>query len=423
MKSDLLLLGALGACSALDVHVCSLVDDDSALGGAADGSEAHPFGSVERARDLLRAHPRRLAEHHRVLLRGVHALRRPFALDARDAGTADATVTYTSWQQTGTDGGGSGAAGAQQQQQTPAQMTGGVVLPASAFVPAGSAAPHPGVLVADLLAHGVNASSLGALGHPYPTKKLELFYGGKPMDLARDPNIGTDALRTWHWAGYENATGPVGNATGATSVGFADGARAARWAAATADAAHGADLWLHGYFKFDWRDTFVRVAKVDVAGAELVLDSATPPQYEAIKGCRFYAVNALPLLDAAGEYFVDAQAGKLYFLPPGGSGRVEQQVLVSVLPAVLAVDGANHTSFEGLTITAAQGTVATLSNVASVFVRNSTVSNGGSGCLGLHGADSAVEGCSVFGCGSSGISIVGGSVKTLERGNLSVTGS
>merc|ERR1719174_2600245 len=33
------------------------------------------------------------------------------------------------------------------------------------------------------------------------------------MTLARDPNIGTDPLRTWKWAGYENMS--VANATAA----------------------------------------------------------------------------------------------------------------------------------------------------------------------------------------------------------------
>ena len=47
---------------------------------------------------------------------------------------------------------------------------------------------------------------------------------------------------------------------------FADTARAAKWRSALAnDAATGGDMWLHGYWKFDWRDTFVRVKSIEAA--------------------------------------------------------------------------------------------------------------------------------------------------------------
>ena len=64
--------------------------------------------------------------------------------------------------------------------------------------------------MADLLAHGVNASSLGALGHPYPTKKLELFYGGKPMDLAREHAASDAVIAEIHRGEMEARNSEVG---------------------------------------------------------------------------------------------------------------------------------------------------------------------------------------------------------------------
>ena len=92
-------------------------------------------------------------------------------------------------------------------------------------------------------------------------------------------------------------------------------------AAALAD---GDDLWLHGFFKFDWRDTFIRVASVAPVNAtrwNVTRDNATAPQYPWVSGCRFYALNALRLVDAPGEYYVDGRSGELWFYPPGGVGR------------------------------------------------------------------------------------------------------
>ena len=142
------------------------------------------------------------------------------------------------------------------------------------------------------------------------------------MTLARDPNIDDDPLKTWMWAGYENVTAVTND-----TFTFTDTARAAKWRSALAnDAATGGDMWLHGYWKFDWRDTYVRVKSIEAAssssgvqaeaeaGAQqftVTRDAKTPSQYPWVKGCRFYATNSLALLDVPGEYFVSSE-GLLY---------------------------------------------------------------------------------------------------------------
>eukprot|EP00937_MAST-01D_sp_MAST-1D-sp2_P005041 g5041.t1 len=397
------------AATALDIFVAA-PDSVEAINGA-DGSPMRPFATVEHARDALRSGAVGSGERVRVLLRGTHALPRPLVLDARDARDAASAVTYAT------------APG----EAEPAQLLGGVVLPASAFTPAPGL---DGVFRANLFEHGVNASELGALASPYPSSKLELFYGGRPMHLARDPNIGTDALATWRWAGYENATGASVTAEGSTVIDFADAARAERWRAAAAGA--GADLWLHGYFKFDWRDTFVRVSAIapkpsnrhtNASGASytLALDASTPPQYPAVKGCRFYALNALALLDADEEYFVDSAAGALYFRPPGGALDPAAQVVVSVLETVVSMASANHTSLANLTLSTARGDVLSVAGAQGFSASNLTVSNAGAACVTLEGASSGIDASTVFGCGRAGVHLAGGDVKTLARGNLSVT--
>jgi hypothetical protein len=62
-------------------------------------------------------------------------------------------------------------------------------------------------------------------------------------------------------------------------------------------------------------------------------NKATKPQYPFTKGCRFYAVAALELLDAPGEYHVDQKTGTLHFLPPSPL-TPSSDVMVSVLDSV-----------------------------------------------------------------------------------------
>ena len=58
------------------------------------------------------------------------------------------------------------------------------------------------------------------------------------------------------WAGYENMT-VVDDQTFL----FHDTERGAKWMKALA----GGAVWIHGYFKFDWRDTYVELASVSQA--------------------------------------------------------------------------------------------------------------------------------------------------------------
>ena len=331
------------ASSTTEIFVAPVSEKIAAI---ADGTKIHPFTKIHDARDALRRAPGRGGT---VYLRGGdHFLRAPLELDARDSGTAASPVTYAPWP---------GDA-------TPVRVHGGQAIPASAFTPAKGMA---GVYVASLFAHGVNASVLGSMANPYPKAKLELFVGGKPMTLARDPNIADDPLRTWLWAGYENMTAVASDGLSFT---FADADRGARWRDALTAPNGGGDLWLHGYWKFDWRDTFVKVASITPAAAPsgaftVTRDPKTPPQYPWVAHTRFYAVNALALLDAPGEYWVDASKGLLYFMPPGGVADLDD-VVVSTLDTVIAVTNADHIKFVNLTISTARGQTMSLSNARMV---------------------------------------------------------
>ena len=257
-----------------------------------------PFTSLEAARDLLRSGHGNNTRREVFLRGGNYYLPRPFVLDERDAGTADFPIIYAAYPG-----------------ESP-HLSGGVLVPPSALMPTSVPSGASNAFVADLFSlKCINASTLGSMGHPYISRKLEMFYGGRPMTLARDPNIGTDPLRTWKWAGYENMTVPKStdapgrrtrrgaddtidcsdsqdtmqcyldaladvpdlryregtstkrnpNMNPNMTFTFKDTDRGALWASALSEAAsrhETAAMWLHGYWKFDWRDTYVKVASI-----------------------------------------------------------------------------------------------------------------------------------------------------------------
>ena len=187
-----------------------------------DGSEARPFRSLAAARDAMR-HGAGIGTHRVVLLQGAdYYLDATFELGSQDSGSPDATITYASNPSDGRR----------------ARVSGGKLIPPEAFdtvtVPSGAS----GVLATSLFSLGLDAATLGALDNPWPSSKLELFYGGAPMTLARDPNIAADG--TWMWAGYETMS-----TVDETSFELRDASTSERWRAA--HEGEGGELWLHCY--------------------------------------------------------------------------------------------------------------------------------------------------------------------------------
>ena len=147
-------------------------------------------------------------------------------------------------------------------------------------------------------------------GRPLTPAHCELFYGGRPMTLARWPNEGD-----WeHIAGYPDAGAAKDEHGGHRSASW----RRASPTAATARAAwkDTSDLWVHGYWSWDWANSYERVASLDL-DHRLVKTAAPYGLYSFRKGQRFYFLNVLEELDQPGEWFLDRKTGLLYFWPPG----------------------------------------------------------------------------------------------------------
>eukprot|EP01044_Picomonas_judraskeda_P014163 COSAG03_NODE_2221_length_2990_cov_1.948807_2_plen_434_part_00 len=369
----------------------------------ADGSQGRPFRSVHAARDALRAGlgagvPRT------VLVDGAHFLEAPLHLDSRDSGTADAPITYRS-----------------RSTAKPARLSGGRKLPASSFKPTAVPSGAAGVVRANLFALGLNASEVVGFEPAlqpgnYPVNALELFVDGKPMLRARSPNLAPDG--TWLYGGYQNVT-----AVSNMSFTLADSTLGSLWAKAAA----AGDLYLHGYFHWDWRDDYLKVDSVipmpGGASFNITRDYNTVPQYTFTKGCRFYAVNSLELLDSAGEYWVDHKTGDLYVLPERPF-TADTDVVVSVLTSVVDTKAVSHTVWKDMVISDARGSPLILESGGSNVVEGCTVSNSGLYCMAVAGNNNSVRNNTVFGCGQGGISLYAGlPLSALVAGNSSLVGN
>ena len=346
-----------------------------------------PFATLERARDEIRklkaggALPEGGATVE--LAPGVYQLGKAFELAAEDSGTEAAPIIYRA--KPGAD----------------VRVVSGKVL--SGFSPV----TDPRVLArldekarGKVLQTDLRAQGISDYGKP-SGGGLELFFQDRPMRIARWPNEGFVNIVDVVGGEPYDIRGTKGDKIGKFTY---EGDRPKRWAEEN-------DLWLHGYWFWDWSDQSQKVESIDTE--ERVI-SLVPPyhHYGYRKGQWYYAFNALAELDQPEEWYLDRETGILYFWPP--APIEEGKTVVSVLPTLVTMKGVSHVALRGFTFEAARGTAVAMSGGTGNRIVACTVRNVGGGAVSISGGTrNGVVGCDIYQVGVGGISLSGGDRKTL----------
>jgi len=346
-----------------------------------------PFATLERAREEIRkmkqagALP---AGGVAVEVRGgVYERQRPFELTAEDAGTADAPIVYRARR------------GEEVRLVGGKAVTGWKPVTDPAVLSRLDESVRGKVLQADLRALGI--TNFGQV----TTDRLELFFQDKPMTLARWPNEGFVRIVDVRGKTPVDVRGTKGTVEGVFTY---EGDRPKRWVGEK-------DLWVHGYWFWDWSDQRQKVASIDT---EQRIISTAPPyhHYGYRKGQWFYAFNLLAELDAPGEWYLDRETGVLYFYPPA---PIEKgKAVISILPTLITMKETSHITLRGFTLEAARGTAITMGGGTQNQIVGCTIRNVGSLAVRVDGGtQNAVIGCDIYGTGDGGIVLNGGDRKTL----------
>ena len=276
-----------------------------------------PVASLERARDLIREtkrlHGLPVGGMAVELEAGDYILPNTFSLGADDSGEVGKPIVYRA------------AVGAIVRVVGGRSVSGfGAITDArvlSRLPP--EARSH--VLQADLRGQGINdfgkISRRGGLKAMSPSG-LELFFRHQPMQLARWPNGSFARISAL----------PDGEQGLRFSV---LGDQVARWSDEP-------DVWAFGYWLEDWADNYEQVTKMDKG----IITLGAKPTYGMRLGKRVYFLNLLAELDEPGEWFLDRQAGVIYFWPPEPirSGDVE----VSLLQDLVHLEGTSYLELQGI---------------------------------------------------------------------------
>jgi hypothetical protein len=379
-----------------------------------DGSESRPLLTLERTRDAVREMknggklpPGGLT----VWLRGGDYVRtNTLELTEADSGTPEAPVTWRGYR------------------DEPARLLGGRAL--HGFTPVTNeiilrrldqkARAHVRQLnLRELGIQDFGEMKSRGFGRSGTLAHCELFFAGRPMSLARWPNPGE-----WEKiAGFPESTGTGddhGGKIGDLKNGFFySGERPRRWK-------NTGDLWVHGYWAWDWANSYERITELDPDRHFL---RTAPPYglYGFRTGQRFYFLNILEELDEPGEWFLNHETGLLYFWPPASQEdpNAANEVILSLLagPFVKMTD-VSHVTFSGMMMEATRGNALEIRNGVSNLVAGCLIRNiGESGIMIEGGRGHGVRDCDILDTGDGGVSLTGGDRRTLTPGGHFVENS
>ncbi len=249
------------------------------------------------------------------------------------------------------------------------------------------------------------------------TPGLELFFNDKRMAIARYPNEGwlhiADVPQTGEKLfnqGLEREKRydgvPVGRHYGRIKY---DDDRPARWS-------HQNQIYLHGYWTWDWSDSYQKVQSIDLAKREITL--AEPHHhYGYTKNQRYYFLNILEELDHPGEWVLDRERGLLYFYPPA---QIEQsEIFVSLLnQPLLVLDNCQNVSVQGLYLEMSQGSGVVINNGQHNVIAGCTFRNLGNRAVVINGGEhNGITSCDLYDLALGAIVLRGGDQRTLTPGH------
>ncbi|MDR3146392.1 MAG: right-handed parallel beta-helix repeat-containing protein [Treponema sp.] len=232
----------------------------------------------------------------------------------------------------------------------------------------------------------------------------ELFLDGKPLNLSQYPRKG----------GFLPITG-IGKSrvnecedeVGIEEYGFGyDDDRPSSWAPTD-------DLWVHGYWCWDWANSCEHVKSIDLKTRHIL----THPPYAVtsfLRGQRFYFFNILEEVRYPGDYYIDRVAGKLYFYPAEISG--ESELLISMLEEpILEVNGADNVTLDNIGFECSRGIGLSVSNTTGFTLDSCEFKHiGNCGVKVSTSWDFTLKNSDIHDTGDGGFLITGGDRMTLR---------
>ena len=367
-----------------------------------------PFATLQKARNAIR-HIKEGGPLPRggviVYIRGgIYSISETFKLSAEDSGTEDAPIIWRAYP------------------DEDVHFNGGRVI--TGFEPINEPSVltcidktyHDRILKIDLKARGI--SNFGEMkptgfGRPIQPTALELFFKGKPMTIARYPNEGWLKIAGVPQTGEKpiqegldrrKVDGiPAGRHYGRFAY---DGDRPKNWLFEVND------IWMHGYWTWDWAESYEKVKKIDTRLREIYTEEPHGV-YGYTKYQRYYFLNVLEELDTPGEWYLDRTRGILYFWP--ASPINEGDANISILEELMvSLEETSYITIQGIIFEGTRASAIKIEGGTNNKIAGCTMRNiGNIGAIISGGKQNGIISCDIYETGDGGIRISGGDRKTL----------
>jgi len=364
---------------------------------ANDGTADRPFSSLEKALKTARMQNLNGVRPTNIYLReGAYSVTDTISLSAADAGKPWAPLKIASYP------------------GETARITGGADIPFSGFSPATAGftdkildpAARPYILQIDLRSYGItDYGEISRRGHSISANKTaqaELSVNGRKMRLAQWPN--DDYVGLSKVLDYGERT-QDGITNGCSFVMEEGEDRPFQWTNPEL-------AWLSGVLGANYAYDYFPVEKVDAAQRAIYLREGAVQDYYSKQFFRFE--NIPEELDAPGEYYIDRQAGMLYFYPPEDISTEARITLSMTEKSLISMSGVSDVILENLIFDGGRASAITGSNTERIVIRGCTVQGFGANGIRLSKTEgSTVRDCAVYDVGKNGVVMSGGGYKTI----------
>ena len=378
-----------------------------------DGSFAHPFATLEKARDTIRGYQSSgmMPEGGvTVYLRGgTYFLTQSFTLDGYlDSGTESAPITYRPYQ------------------DEKVTLSGGKLIDFSAFSNVQGEmrdrlideAAKDKVMVADFDNIGLDQFDQIPITDGNSTIASPLFiFDNQVLKLVRWPN--TDDSSQWpraktinrgfctRWAGQPESTE---NGTGYSKMSFTTD-RSDLWNYNQPDM-----IWF-GNWRYEWYaeafyGTMNQQEKTIEASTYLLY--GTDSGYLGGDGLPFRIYNVYEELDEAGEWYVDRQQRKFYFYPYETDKKQPVFKMASADFDLVTMKNTSYVQFYGLEFTGGKQNGITMTGGTGNQVRKCSINTMEKiGFLVYDGTNNGISDSEIYNCGAGAITLRGGDKQTI----------
>lgn len=192
----------------------------------------------------------------------------------------------------------------------------------------------------------------------------ELIVNGKPLSLSRWPNDNMELIGKVEVAGKEED-----RKQGRLPVFHYRGNHPKQWK-------NTANMWIGGYFGWGYADDMVPVKSINLQDSTIHVGDFTTYFFgTGTDFRRWFALNLIEEIDRPGEFVLDHEDKKFYFLPR--EEKVEQVRLTVLSDPLFAIERCKNVTLQGLTIENSRGIGVYMDNTESVLVQGCTIRNVG----------------------------------------------